>query len=700
MGTNSGPEIANLTLYWDEARFVDDLQRRDLRAAQRYAFTYRLIDDVLSWGHLPPPSEDYGLEWKETTTPDGSCTFLGAHLQVRPDGSLRMSVFDEAAEWSFPVIRYPSAASNVPAHQPAGVFTGQLTRFEYVCNNWYDFKTAAAMLTRRMLFRGHSPTTLAKGWTSYIRYIDVLFLVVTKSGVICIGLFFSLQQVMHRKTAAAFELLAAHGLFAACCGNEVYSLKTDFVLHKSEQVSVPNEVLAKAISETGGNRAFDHIQARLKIMCKHRAPCWMDAATHGRPAMSSNADRRFPYRCIMYTWRLPLAVAFGRRRGSPSSPPGCSFGHRFRLLLLVTCMIFPLWCGVAKGEVSPTRLNCGGLAFEDGKGLSWEEDNYYVGGNSQPAPSSASPYSYQERRTYRQFPGGGKYVIPAVDRQYYLVIVGVPFYGTDNLTSFGVALQGREVARANINSSGLTGSTWREFELTVMAFGTSIEVEFVPGNTGNPRVGAIQLLPIVATPALKWLTPNSILRLEVRLNCGGNTIARNGSQFLAWESDDRFLSSANDTYCENGNSTVDPLTKAYGWIPREVMQSRRIGVNTLGYQITLSEPSLQYFIALYFGPQVDDSDAHVRGTTSEIVVDIPRSHRPPISGDTSSSHSLTAWLPKVAVGEIGDQSPLIVLRQNGSWNPFISGMEVYALLARVGETLPSDGFHSSLVTFL
>ncbi|GBG84361.1 hypothetical protein CBR_g38333 [Chara braunii] len=51
--------------------------------AQWYAFTYCLIDEVLSWGHLPPPSEHYGLEWKETTMPDGSCTFLGARLQCR-----------------------------------------------------------------------------------------------------------------------------------------------------------------------------------------------------------------------------------------------------------------------------------------------------------------------------------------------------------------------------------------------------------------------------------------------------------------------------------------------------------------------------------------------------------------------------------------------------------------------------------------
>ncbi|GBG61181.1 hypothetical protein CBR_g19257 [Chara braunii] len=118
MGTNAGPEISNLTIYWDEARFIDDIRQHDPQAAQRYAFTYRLIDDVLSWAQLPPPSEHY-LEWKEITATDGSCTFLGMHLRVRSDGSLRMSVFDKAAAWDFPVIRYPSATSNIPSHQPA-----------------------------------------------------------------------------------------------------------------------------------------------------------------------------------------------------------------------------------------------------------------------------------------------------------------------------------------------------------------------------------------------------------------------------------------------------------------------------------------------------------------------------------------------------------------------------------------------------
>ncbi|GBG68049.1 hypothetical protein CBR_g1170 [Chara braunii] len=162
MGTNAGPEIANLTLYWDEAQYVDNLQRVDPSAASRYAFTYRFIDDVLTFDCLPPSSAHYGLEWKETTAADGSCTFLGAKLQTRADGSLRLSVFDKTVAWDFPVIRYPSATSNIPSHQPAGVFTGQLTRFEQICDNWRDFKTAATMLVRRLLSRGHAPSTLAR----------------------------------------------------------------------------------------------------------------------------------------------------------------------------------------------------------------------------------------------------------------------------------------------------------------------------------------------------------------------------------------------------------------------------------------------------------------------------------------------------------------------------------------------------------
>jgi Josephin len=82
---------------------------------------------------------------------------------------IRLSVFDKAAEWNFHVIRYPSKYSNIPIHQPAGIFTGQVTRFWQICNNISDFKHATTQLTLRLLLRGHSTTTLMKGWNKYVQ---------------------------------------------------------------------------------------------------------------------------------------------------------------------------------------------------------------------------------------------------------------------------------------------------------------------------------------------------------------------------------------------------------------------------------------------------------------------------------------------------------------------------------------------------
>jgi hypothetical protein len=169
MGTNASPELANLTLYWDEAKYIDHLLDTDERMAEKHAFTSRFIDDVLTWDCLPPSPSLYGLQWRETTNSDGSCTFLGAKIQIQENGQLRLSIFDKAAEWGFHVIRYPSASSNTPAHQPAGVFSGQLARFKYICNNTRDFKLATTQLTLRMFQRGHSYTAMLKGWRAHLR---------------------------------------------------------------------------------------------------------------------------------------------------------------------------------------------------------------------------------------------------------------------------------------------------------------------------------------------------------------------------------------------------------------------------------------------------------------------------------------------------------------------------------------------------
>ena len=168
MGTNSAPECANLTCYVDERDFIDGLVNSGrANEAKEHADNFRLIDDILGWGIEPPSPQQYGLEWKETTLPDGSVIYLGAHIK-KIDGRIDISIFDKAAEWPFLVLRYPHSHSNVPYHQPSGVFQGQLVRFRIICNTIKNFKHATTQMAIRMLQRDHKPVSLIKGWNTHL----------------------------------------------------------------------------------------------------------------------------------------------------------------------------------------------------------------------------------------------------------------------------------------------------------------------------------------------------------------------------------------------------------------------------------------------------------------------------------------------------------------------------------------------------
>jgi len=167
MGTNSAPEIANLTCYVDERDFIDGLiTSGQTDEAKEHAVNFRFIDDVLGWGIEPPSPLHYGLEWKETTLADGSVVYLGAHIK-KIDGRIDISVFDKAAEWPFLVLRYPHSQSNVP-YQPSGVFQGQLVRYRIICNTIKNFKHATTQMAIRMLQRDHKPVSLIKGWNAHL----------------------------------------------------------------------------------------------------------------------------------------------------------------------------------------------------------------------------------------------------------------------------------------------------------------------------------------------------------------------------------------------------------------------------------------------------------------------------------------------------------------------------------------------------
>jgi len=115
VGTNAAPALANLTLYTDEANFIDELiSKGDIDTATLYEYTYRYIDDILILDVLPPPSEVYNIQYLEQSQPDGSVVYLGSIIFIQEIGWVRMSGFDKTLEWNFPVVRYTLYFSNAP----------------------------------------------------------------------------------------------------------------------------------------------------------------------------------------------------------------------------------------------------------------------------------------------------------------------------------------------------------------------------------------------------------------------------------------------------------------------------------------------------------------------------------------------------------------------------------------------------------
>jgi hypothetical protein len=169
MGSNASPEVANLTLYVDEANFIDQLVRNNqLSLAQKHSFNARYIDDLLTWDVDRPSDEIYGLQLSETTNSDGSVTFLGAKITPLPTGVIDIALFDKTIEWNFPVIRYPHASSNIPPHQTVGIFSGQAVRYRTICSTYHNFKLAIAQLTKLLIFRNHQPSHIYKAWQKHL----------------------------------------------------------------------------------------------------------------------------------------------------------------------------------------------------------------------------------------------------------------------------------------------------------------------------------------------------------------------------------------------------------------------------------------------------------------------------------------------------------------------------------------------------
>jgi hypothetical protein len=170
MGTNASPELANLTLYVDEASFIDNLiAQREFNTARKYSSTQRYIDDLLLWDLTPPPVDKYNLQYSEQFESINKVSFLGATLESLENGHIIMSIYDKTLLWNFPVVKFTHGLSNVPKHQIIGTILSQLIRYRLICNSIKQFKIATTRLVMKLFEREQPKIFIIKGWKLYLK---------------------------------------------------------------------------------------------------------------------------------------------------------------------------------------------------------------------------------------------------------------------------------------------------------------------------------------------------------------------------------------------------------------------------------------------------------------------------------------------------------------------------------------------------
>ena len=179
MGTNCAPLLADLFLYSYEADFIQTLlSRKQKKLAQKFNFTYRYIDDVLSINNPEfinnivqiYPTE---LEIKDTTESANSASYLDLLLTTNIDGKLVTKIYDKRDDFRFPIINFPFLDSNIPSLPAYGVYISQLVRYSRACSEKCDFVTRAEILTSKLLNQGYCELKLKKIFKKfYGRYHD------------------------------------------------------------------------------------------------------------------------------------------------------------------------------------------------------------------------------------------------------------------------------------------------------------------------------------------------------------------------------------------------------------------------------------------------------------------------------------------------------------------------------------------------
>ena len=159
MGTDPAPFMANLFLYYYENKFMTELISKDKRAARKFGYVWRYIDDLSAVNddhtfennihNIYPPE----LELKKENTGYLSASFLDIDITI-VDRKFSLKLYDKRDDFGFSIVRMPYVSNNMPSNIFYSSFCSELLRVARCTTGKDDFLKSCSSLMNRMFAQG------------------------------------------------------------------------------------------------------------------------------------------------------------------------------------------------------------------------------------------------------------------------------------------------------------------------------------------------------------------------------------------------------------------------------------------------------------------------------------------------------------------------------------------------------------------
>ena len=160
MGTDPGPDFANLFLHFYEFKFMKDNTKTNYGVCKKLSKGYRYIDDILEFncGTQLEISKDNiypnELILNKENVSDDKASFLDMQIEIK-DKKFVTKLYDKRKDFNFDIVNFPYLCGNIPKKQSYGVFTSQMIRYSRVCSKYENFVEECRSLVRKLLKQGY-----------------------------------------------------------------------------------------------------------------------------------------------------------------------------------------------------------------------------------------------------------------------------------------------------------------------------------------------------------------------------------------------------------------------------------------------------------------------------------------------------------------------------------------------------------------